>query len=189
MSRRVATTALLAVLAWSVLAVPAQGRTERHCAYRLVTIERHGSINETRAELVGCYSSFSDAISAGTQGRVRLPASMTPQQVTDADLSAATNGTAAGDVVLGTEFNLNGYGGGSTNWTATATCSANDIWDINYVTDTYNDWANSGKGFGGCDHNRKFEHADLGGNALTCTPNCSNYGTLANEVSSLRYRP
>jgi hypothetical protein len=189
MSRRFATTALLAVLAWSVLAVPAQGRTGRHCVYRLVTIDRHGSVNETRADLIGCYATFSEAISAGTQGHVRLPASMCPEQLTVRVLAAASTGTRAGDVVLGTEFNLNGYAGASKNWTAAATCSANDIWDINYVGDQYNDMFNSGKGFGGCDHNRKFEHADFGGEAMTCTPNCSNYGTLANEVSSLRYRP
>ena len=47
----------------------------------------------------------------------------------------------------------------------------------------------SGKGFGGCDTNKKFENTNFGGSVLTCTPNCTNYGTLSNQVSSLRWKP
>jgi hypothetical protein len=53
---------------------------------------------------------------------------------------------------------------------------------------TWNDRYESGKGFSSCDHNKKFEHADYGGAVLTCTPNCSTYGVLRNEVSSLKWK-
>jgi hypothetical protein len=46
-----------------------------------------------------------------------------------------------------------------------------------------------GEGFGGSDTNKKFENTNFGGSVLTCTPNCTNYGTLSNQVSSLRWKP
>jgi hypothetical protein len=186
MQRRFAIVALLAVAAGSLLTAPAQGQTGRHCAYRLVTIERRGSVNVTRPELIGCYSTFSQSISAATGGAVRVRDTMTPQQLTDADLQASTR---ASDVVLGVEYVQTSYGGSSNTYSATSTCSASNIWEWNYVGDEWNDRFSSGKGFGGCDHNKKFAAADFGGDVLTCTPNCTNYGTLSNEVSSLRYRP
>jgi hypothetical protein len=186
MSRRVAFTALLAVLAWSVLAVPAQGTTGRHCSYRLVTVERHGRVNITEPQLIGCYATFSESISASTGGRVRVPDSTRPQQLTDADVAATL---ASSDVLIGVEYPQFGFGGISANYTASETCSSTNIVQVNYVGDAYNDKFSSGKGFGGCDHNKKFQHADFGGDVVTCTPNCTNYGTLSNEVSSLRWRP
>jgi hypothetical protein len=186
MPRRFAIAALLAVLTGSLLAVPAQGRNGRHCAYRLVTVARHGPVNEARADLIGCYSTFAQSLAAGTGGALRVSERMTPQQLTDAEVATDTR---AGSVMIGSEFNLNNYGGVSQSYFAPSTCSATDIWDVNYVGDDFNDKFNSGKGFGGCDHNKKFAAADFAGNVLTCTPNCGNYGDLANEVSSLRWRP
>jgi hypothetical protein len=186
MSRRVAFTSLLAVLAWSLIAVPAHGRTGQHCAYRLVTIERHGRVNVAEPELIGCYSTFSESVSAGTGSEVQLDGSATPTSVTE---SALDTGTRAGDVLIGTEFNRDSFGGTSQDYFAPSTCSSTNIWDVNYVGDAWNDTFESGRGFGGCDHNKKFQHADFAGNVLTCTPNCSDYGSLSNQVSSLRWRP
>jgi hypothetical protein len=186
MSRRVATTALLAVLAWSVLAVPAQGRAGGHCSYRLVTIERHGRVNVTKPELIGCYSTFSQALAAGSGGTIQVSSSMTPQSLTNRDLAS---GTRADLVMIGTEFNRDGFSGISNDYFAPTACSSTNVYDLNYVGDTWNDKFESGKGFGGCDHNKKFQHADFGGDVLTCTPNCADYGTLSNQVSSLRWRP
>jgi hypothetical protein len=186
MSRRFATTALLAILAWSVLAVPAQGRTGRHCAYRLVTIERHGRVNVAQPELIGCFGTFSQALAAGSGGTIQLSSTITPDRLTDRELSG---GTRADQVLIGTEFFQRDFGGQSKSYFADSTCTDTNIWEAWYVGDQLNDTFASGKGFGGCDHNKKFEDANFGGNVLTCTPNCGYYGTLANEVSSLRWRP
>jgi hypothetical protein len=186
MQRRFATVALIAVAAGSLFAVPAQGQTGRHCAYRLVTIARHGSVNVTRPELIGCYGTFSESLAAGSGGSIRVSSSMTPQRLTDADLTAVA---LAGSVLIGTEFDLGSFDGASQDYFASSTCSSTNIWELNWVGDQWNDRFQSGKGFGGCDHNKKFAAADFGGNVLTCTPNCSGYGSLANEVSSLRWKP
>ena len=186
MQRRLAVVALIAVAAGSLFAVPAQGQTGRHCAYRLVTIARHGSVNVTRPELIGCYPTFSRSVSAATGGAARVRDTMTPQELTNADLQSDVTASL---VLIGIEYFGTGYSGMSASYSDTATCSASNIVETNYVGDDLNDRFSSGKGFGGCDHNKKFAAADFGGDVLTCTPNCSNYGSLSNQVSSLRWRP
>ena len=92
-------------------------------------------------------------------------------------------------VLIGTEYNALGFGGSSNDYFASTACAGTDVWEVNYVGDAWNDLFSSGKGFGGCDHNKKFQDADFGGSVLTCTPNCNDYGLLSNEVSSLRWKP
>lgn len=107
MSRRFATTLPLVLIAWTMLATPARGTTESHCAIRLVTVERHGSVDVARPELIGCYSTFAAALTAGSGGAIELPASTSPERLTDRDLAATT---ATGDVLIGTEYQATSYG-------------------------------------------------------------------------------
>jgi len=111
---------------------------------------------------------------------------MTPDQLRDSDLATAS---PLSSVLIGTEFNALAFGGASNDYFAATACAGTDVWDVNYVGDGLNDTFSSGKGFGGCDHNKKFQDADFSGNVLTCTPNCNDYGSLSNQVSSLRWRP
>ena len=134
-------------------------------------------------ELIGCFATYEEAIEAGLGGSVTLVPGTTVDQLSDATLAQAS-----GDVLIGTEWNLTNYGGESRSYFAPSTCSASLSWEVTYVTDAWNDWFSSGKGFGGCDRNRKFEGSNFGGASLLCTPNCSHYGSLSNEVSSLRWR-
>ncbi len=159
----------------------------KHCAFRLIATSRHGVVHEAKRQLVGCYETFSEALAAGSHGQIRVPSSTTPNQLTDKDLAIAASGS---DVLIGTEFNVTSFGGASNSYFAPSTCSANSIWETNYVGDAWNDYFSSGKGFGGCDHNKKFTAADFGGDVLTCAPNCADYGQgISNQVSSLRWRP
>jgi hypothetical protein len=164
----------------------AHAASGRHCAIRLVPTSRHGSIIHSEAELLGCYPTLADALSAGSGGAIRIDPDMTPDRLRERDLPAASPTTS---VLIGTEYNSVGFGGASTDYFAPTACSGTDVWEVNYVGDALNDLFSSGKGFGGCDHNKKFQDADFGGNVLTCTPNCNDYGSLSNQVSSLRWRP
>jgi hypothetical protein len=159
----------------------------QNCSYRLVPISRVGSVNTATTELIGCYNTFAEAIEAGIGGALDLPSSTTPLSLSASDLVTQS---ATSDTLIGTEFDSTGFGGGSTNYFAASTCSASNTWEVNYVGDALNDTFSSGKGFGGCDHNKKFVAADFAGNVVTCTPNCTNYGAgVSNEVSSLRWKP
>jgi hypothetical protein len=170
-------------------ASPAMAGAE-HCAVRLTptSIDPSGVIVATEVDL-GCYPSYSDALAAGSSGAIQVPDSITPSSLTDATLAADTDAAAAVDVLIGTEFDANNYGGASKSYFASATCSMGVTWEVADVGSTWDNRFQSGKGFGGCDTNKKFQNVNFGGNVLTCTPNCADYGTLSNQVSSLRWKP
>jgi len=170
------------------LALPAQAAPQgngRHCAVRLVLVSRRGSVIEASTQLIGCFGTLHDALEAGSDGSIQVDVS-SPAELTNEMVQPRTLGT---NVLIGTEFNHTSYGGTSTDYFAPTACAGTDVWEVNYVGDALNDTFSSGKGFGGCDHNKKFEDADFSGTVLTCTPNCTDYGTLNNQVSSLRWRP
>jgi len=187
--RAVLLITLLAAAAPFVTAVPASAASS-NCTVLLVpsSIEPSGAILATEIDL-GCYPTYAEAMAAGSSGAIDVPEGTTPASLTDAVLSADTVVTATADVLIGTEFTGLGYGGTSKSYFAPATCSTGVVWDVADVGAAWDNVFSSGKGFGGCDTNKKFENTNFGGSVLTCTPNCTNYGTLSNRVSSLRWKP
>ncbi len=179
-------TMLTAVMAIGAIGLPgAQARGGDHCAVRLLPIRRQGHLWIAQPVVIGCYPTLGRALAAGSDGGIKVGAT-SPAELTDEDLRTTI---LSSDVLIGSEFVQTSFGGQSQNYFAPSTCSATNIWEVNYVGDAWNDRFSSGKGFGGCDHNKKFAAADFGGDVLTCTPNCSDYGSLSNQVSSLRWRP
>jgi hypothetical protein len=187
--RRFGNVASLLALAASVVATgpAAAGTGEQHCVVRLVPLsaETADGVVTASPRNEGCFSTLEAALEAGTGGDVTLAASVGPQDLTQSLLEISIAG--ASDVLLGTEYDSINFGGGSTNYFASSGC-ASTTWQVSNVGSALNDTFESGKGFGTCDHNRKFEHADFGGAVQLCTPNCGTYGTLRNEVTSLRWR-
>jgi hypothetical protein len=166
---------------------PARAESAEHCAFRLVPVSRTGSTTSAAVELIGCYPTYEEAVEAGSGGSVDLAEGSTPDSLLQEELETVTS--ASSDVLIGTEWGGPNYTFASNSYFASETCSASNTWQVSYVGDTWNDRFESGKGFGGCDTNKKFQHADFAGSVLTCTPNCTNYGSLADEVSSLRWKP
>jgi hypothetical protein len=172
-----------------LLAAPAEAGTkgeERHCVAFLVPIApktEEGVISATLEE-GGCFPTLDEALEAGTGAQLALPAETSPTELTQALFDPPLSASAS--VLLGTEYDNTGFTGASRNFFASSGC-ASTTWQVNNVGATWNDRFESGIGFGTCDHNRKFEHADFGGSVVLCTPNCSTYGTLRNEITSLRW--
>jgi hypothetical protein len=154
--------------------------------YRLDPVSRIGRVVQARLVAKGCYGTLAEALSAGTDGSVQLDASVTPATLTQRVLAQAT--VRRGAVVIGTEYTNVGFGGESSSFTAPDTC-VGVSYEVSYVGNAWNDDFASGKGFGGCDHNKKFENSNFGGDVLTCTPTCNDYAALRNRVSSLRWKP
>jgi hypothetical protein len=175
---------LVAVMAVLSIATPADADMREHCVFRLVPLHRVGRVVDAALERVGCYSSYEEAIEAGLGGSVDLAPGVTPMMMSDEMVTPQ----AATSVVIGTEYDLNSFLGGSTSYTAPTTCSSSTTYQVANVGAEWNDRFQSGKGFGGCDTNRKFQHENFGGSVRVCTPNCGDYGTLANQVTSLRWR-
>ena len=172
-----------------VSTVPAEASTADDCVVLLrpVSIEDDGAILTTPVDL-GCYATYAEALAVGSSGAIDVPDTMTPTALTDAALSTDTDLTVTADVLIGTEFHATNYTGPSKSYFATATCSTGVVWDL-ATLGTWDDRFSSGKGFGGCDTNKKFQNANFGGSVVTCTPNCTTYGSINNDVSSLRWKP
>jgi hypothetical protein len=190
MSRRALGSAIaIGLLSTTFLSTPAQASIEDDCAVFLqpVAVEEDGAILTTPIDL-GCYATYAEALAAGSSGAIAVPDSMTPTALTDATLSADTDLALTADVLIGTEFDGTNYAGTSKSYFAVATCSTGVVWDLADLS-TWDDRFGSGKGFGGCDTNKKFQNPNFGGTVVTCTPNCTTYGSLVNEVSSLRWKP
>jgi len=185
----VAITSML--LVGGMVSVPAQAQGGRHCAARLQPVAARGAHGVLRARLVslGCFGTFAEALKVGSGGSVRVSASTTPASLTQRQLNASTTVVPNASVLIGTEWDDSLYGGGSISYYAATACAGDDIWEVNYVGDAWNDRFESGKGFGGCDHNRKFGAADFAGTSIVCSPNCADYTVLDNRVSSLRWKP
>ncbi len=163
----------------------------RHCAVRLEPKSYpKPNVILARAVRVGCYDTLSEAVEAGSGGAIRLPRGTTGADLTDELIarSTVTGRIGGGTTLIGTEWTGLNYFGSSRSWYAPDACDGN-TWETDYVGDNWNDEFESGRGFGGCDTNKKFVHANFGGDVLTCTPSCADYGSLRNQVSSLRWRP
>lgn len=167
------------------VAHPAEAEVGEHCSYRLVPISSEGVVTSAELDLIGCYGTYAEALEEGSGGTLDVAQSVTPLTLSEAPSPATT----APDVLIGTEWDGSNFLQASNSYFASETCSAQNTWQVSWVGATWNDRFQSGKGFGGCDSNKKFEHVDFGGAVRTCTPNCADYATLANEVSSLRWKP
>jgi hypothetical protein len=169
-----------------VFVPPVQADVGDHCSYRLVTVLATGTSTDAELELVGCYDTYEEALEEGSGGALQVPSSATPASMTRV---SQPHSAGISDLLIGTEWDGKSFAQASNSYFAAATCSALITWQVPSVGATWNDEFESGKGFGGCDTNKKFEHVDFGGAVRTCTPNCADYMALANEVSSLRWKP
>lgn len=177
--------ALVLAAALASIAQPAAADVGEHCAFRLVPLETAGVVTNASLDLVGCFGTYQQALEAGIGEGIQVAAEVTPQTLTDASLPPLAVLTS---VLIGTEYDGTGFTGGSTSYFAVTTCTAVTTWQVANVGPEWNDRFQSGKGFGGCDTNKKFQHENFGGSVRTCTPNCSDYGALSNQVTSLRWR-
>jgi hypothetical protein len=177
--------ALVLIGALTSIAQPAKADVGQHCVFRLVPLESEGVATETSLDLVGCFGTYEQALEAGFGHAVDMGAEVTPERLADEVLPLPSS---LASVLIGTEYDGSGYTGGSSSYFASTTCTSSTTWQVANVGAAWNDRFQSGKGFGGCDTNRKFQHENFGGTVRTCTPNCTDYGTLSNEVTSLRWR-
>jgi hypothetical protein len=191
MSHRIAHTFIAFVTLTTIgLAIgPAHAAAADDCVVVLqpASVAPDGAIVATAVDL-GCYATFADALSIGASGAIHVGDSMTPAALTDAILAADTDAAVTSNVLIGTEYNNTAYTGSSNSYFASETCSTGVVWELADLG-VWNNVYSSGKGFGGCDTNKKFESQNFGGTVLTCTPNCGDYGSLRNRVSSLRWKP
>ena len=143
--------ALMLASPWAVGTASAEPPSQ-NCVYDLQPVDPLQTSGDILTVPVqqGCYSTYSHAVAAGSsQGSTRGNDSLLP----------------AADVLIGTEWVNRFFGGNSNSYFASDTCSSNVSWSVAYVGDQWNDVFSSGKGFGGCNTNKKFQDASFGGSA------------------------
>jgi hypothetical protein len=169
---------------------PASAAQATNCSFFLLPVGQGSAPGEieTVPVALGCYATYSQALAVGSGGSISVSTTTTPASLTDAILASSSADSVTTSILIGTEWDDIGFQGASNSYFASSTCTLSTTWQTHWVGDAWNDLFESGKGFGGCDKNKKWEDADYLGAVVACTPNCTDYGALKNEVSSLRWR-
>jgi hypothetical protein len=119
-----------------------------------------------------CYSSFSAAIRAATGGRVRLPATATPVQVTSHmirqwNAGAARTADPSGTFVLSIDYKDVDLKGGSLTWTQSSNCGR---FQAAGMPSGWNDILSSLVTTAGC-ANTLYQNANFGGMTVSISRN------------------
>ncbi|MEX2440391.1 MAG: hypothetical protein WD739_11035 [Actinomycetota bacterium] len=157
----------------------------QHCAVYLDRSVDDGQTKpiETEESSIGCFDTLSEAIDAG---EAMAPPQTSQQARLGSMKMSRLDDPERGSVHVGTEWNQIQYGGDSKSYFFNRNCNDTPI-EVN-VGAQWNDRFESGKGFGTCNANKKFRHDNQQGDVELCTPNCWTYGSLNNDVSSLRWK-
>lgn len=178
--------------------VPAVGATGRaqvyerpHCVVKIEPLARGETVSEVRSGL--CFRTFAEEMAYATGGRLRLAPDVSREQFSEAQLSAA----AQGSTIIGTDwedpnFSCNIFGPcldwvvgndfgctGGRNYVAASMPIVNGF--------NWNDQVSSSKAYAGCSRYLHYEHANYGGAVLNCSPQCAIMGVMNDATSSEKW--
>ncbi len=180
---------ILAVLVVSLVGISvvfAQGgqTPRRHCVYHLDSLQAGETVSRMSGPV--CFSSLPRALSYATDGVVQLEESASPLEIQNALRNPPT---PLVNYVIGIHWDYTNKGGGSAVWQGSQQCSPSIAYGVtNMGVQGWNDIAESGQGYANCNKFIQHEHINYGGALLNCTPYCSTFGVLNNQVSSFELR-
>lgn len=190
--RASALVSILVGAATAVGAAPAANATvlTDHCVVTIAPLRSgaaHSAILRHR-----CFTTFAAAISAATDGELRLSPNVKPAQVSQTMLGAI-NPSLTGSSIIGIDYVDINYGGGSLTWQVSNNvgCSTGLTYSSN-VTGAWNNVISSSKGFTGCDINPHYDLASPNQNSgakIFCTPDCATMGAMNDATSYEEWRP
>jgi hypothetical protein len=155
-----------------------------HCVMAAVA-QREGEARRAvmKAATPRCYETFSDAIFAATDGRVRIAPSVTAETLDEQALGGDTSGAFA-PYVLGVEYEHGGFGGATMTLTGASSCIGTN-WVLPYASfpPGWNDIISSARAFSGCNNSYHYEH-DFTGAVVNCGTECSWIGDAMNDRTS-----
>lgn len=159
-----------------------------HCVVEgLVTRPGSSAPESTKTAQPRCFETFSDAIFAATDGRVRLPSSTTVAEVDDQTL----NGNAINPqstFLAAIEYINRDFGGATFTVFATAPCDVGQIAISSLSSAGWNDKISSSRSFSNCNNSFHFEDDNFGGASVNCGSECAYIGDALNDrTSSLIY--
>lgn len=159
-----------------------------HCVVRSHAVRDGEPLRPERlpAAVPTCFPTFSAAIEFATRGRVRLPDTMTVEELDDDLLNGPDLGTLA-TYVIAIEYEHINYGGASYTITNGNTCHGYQH-SISSMPSGWNDVISSARAYAGCNHSYHYEHINFVGAIVDCHGTCSWIGDAMNDrTSSIRW--
>ncbi len=155
-----------------------------HCIATTVATPRGQAVpTDVAPPAVQCFATFADAMSAATQGRVRLPASATPATVDDRTLNGGAQASSS-DFVIGIEYVDINDGGASIIFHSDTTCDGfnHGVPDLRFFG--WNDQISSALAFSDCNNSFHYENINFGGAMVNCGSGCTSLGPVMNDQTS-----
>ena len=158
-------------------------RQDVHCVGHLENIP--GEKASLLAER-GCFSTFGEAVSAATSGRVQI-ADKQARKLTDAEVQSGLDEKASvlgSTTIIGIDYKNSGYGGDTYLWETSYLpgCSDGTGFGVAGMPSGWNDTVGSATGYSGCNNYLHWEHTWFGGASLNCS--CSSMGVMNDATSS-----
>ncbi len=179
------TVVLSQVLAEPVRPEREPGERERHCNIRIHPVEAPGEVSKLSD--FECFDNFSEAVYAGTNGLVTLPADIQPVEFSEEMLDIEALKIRGSDVPISTDYDWRNFRGSTLTWWASGTCG----WFLaSKMPSGWNDDVSSTKSYSYCSVNILYKHTLYGGSAYWCwnpwgtKAECGDLGSMNNEASS-----
>ncbi len=188
---------VIALVAAAVLALPMAPaavathhpmRTKTHCASLLAkTGNPRGSARVVKTR---CFVNLAPAVRYAVNGAV-VPDDITFEEIDEivvAPGARVDHGQLT--TIIGIHWEHVDRGGRDRIYFVKGTkpCSKGRIWQIGQLDAGWDRLISSAESFGGCGAFEQFRDARHRGPSLVCTPYCASFGTLNDEISSVRWK-
>lgn len=152
-----------------------------HCIIRVTPATTSAPSSAAEPE---CYTSFSAAISAATDGRVALADGIDRTTLTDALLNEPDR-----PVIYGIDYQEPNYGGDSYIMVSDyGGCGQEQSYELPFYTRWWwNDTISSTQAFAGCTVNKLYPDIWWQGVGITCRSDCATLGVMDNRTSSRQW--
>lgn len=162
-----------------------QARKRPHCVVEAVALHPgEAPPEEPSAASPRCFDTFSDALFAATDGRVRLPPSVTAETLDDAMLRGGDEHADLATYVIGIEYQHAWFQGATLTITSSVSCYGYNHWfPYSSFPAGWNDIISSARAFSGCNHSYHYEH-DFSGAVVDCGTACGYIGDAMNDRTS-----
>lgn len=153
----------------------------------------------SHVSVVGCYSTFAEAVSAGTRGAVHLASNASPQSLTRRNLAAKVRASRTRSLramdctpdctgtIIGIDYWDTNWQGSSLMYTTTnsAGCTAGSNYYWSSLPSPWNDQISSARSYTGCEYFHHWVNTGFSGGQYICVWSCANLGALNDTTSSV----
>lgn len=163
----------------------------RHCIMQVSPLEKA----EVTSKVTNfqCFATFAEAIYHASGGRVSLPDTISPAELTNSVLEQyshrAEGATPYNEYVIGQNWKDSGFAGDTvTIYTGEAAMCNGYTYGTNYPS-TWDNTISSSRALGNCSWLTQYEYVNFGGALINCGNNftsCSSMGVMDNAASSWR---